>query len=158
MQTAELTIQGKTFQAPTPYVAGHVLTDVEASVLNQTFLENLRNNFGAKMKKAVEEGQPVPGDDEFASYAAAYKFGLRQVGERVERDPIKTEARKLVRDKLSAALKARGHKVKDLDPEKFAAMIEEALAKHPQFLQQAAQIVEARRAATAGLGDLDLSA
>lgn len=158
MQTAELTIQGKTFQAPTPYTAGHVLTDVEASVLNQTFLENLRNNFGAKMKKAFFDGATVPGAAEFAEYAAQYKFGLRQVGERVERDPIKTEARKLIREKLTAALKAKGHKVKDLEEGKLAAMIEEALTKHPQFLQQAAAIVEARKAAATDLSSLDLSA
>jgi len=43
----QLTVQGIRFPLPTQprYAEGHVLTSVEASVLNQTFAENLRNNW-----------------------------------------------------------------------------------------------------------------
>lgn len=157
MNTSELTIQGQTFQAPMPYAAGHVLTEVEASVLNQTFLENLRNNFGAKIKKAKEENLAVPTADDFAKYAAEYKFGVRAVGTPRESDPIKAEASKLARAKITEALKKKGHKVKDLPEGKLDQMVAEALQRFPNFLAEAAKIVEARRSAVTGLGDLDLT-
>ena len=43
--TDEITIAGQVFSVPVRYAAGHVLTEGEASALNQTYHENLRNNF-----------------------------------------------------------------------------------------------------------------
>lgn len=156
MNTAEITIQGKTFSAPMPFAAGHVLTDVEAAVLNQTFHENLRNNFAGKMKKAQEDKQAELTQADFDAYAAQYKFGVRPTGVARETDPVRSEAKKLARDQITIALKARGFKIKELPEGKMDELIEEALVKHPKFLEQAKQIVDARKSAVAGLADLNL--
>lgn len=158
MNTAEITIQGKQFQAPSPFAAGHVLTEVEAAVLNQTFHENLRNNFAGKMKKAQEDNQAELTQTDFDAYAAAYKFGVRQPGVTRETDPVRSEAKKLARDQITIALKAKGFKIKELPEGKMDQLIDEALVKHPKFLEQAKGIIDARKAAISDLAGLDLGA
>lgn len=48
----DIQIAGLVFKAPTPYAEGHPLTANEASALNQTYLENVGNNFRAKVTQA----------------------------------------------------------------------------------------------------------
>lgn len=98
--TKSITIQGIAFNAPSPYVAGHVLTEVESEVLNQTFAENLRNNFAPQVKDAkATNGEKLSStvidalQDEFELYAKSYQFGVRRVG---EIDPVR-----LVRNKAA---------------------------------------------------------
>lgn len=94
-------IQGYNFDAPEPYSAGHVLTEVESGVLNQTFAENLRNNFAGDVKDAIAtHGKTLPAEvveslrDSFESYAKTYQFGVRRAG---EVDPVR-----LIRNKADA--------------------------------------------------------
>lgn len=96
-----IVVQGIEFSAPEPYTAGHVLLDNEASALNQTYAENLRNNFAGNVKEAKEaHGERLPSNiveqlrDEFESYAASYTFGVRRAG---EVDPVR-----LVRNKAAS--------------------------------------------------------
>lgn len=111
-----ITIQGFEFTAPAPYNEGHVLTAVEAGVLNQTFQENLRNNFAGRVKAAKEADALGEGNEgyvalnidelrtEFAEYAAEYKFGVRRAGATVTRDPVMAramvQARKIIKDAI----------------------------------------------------------
>jgi hypothetical protein len=48
----QITISGHSFNVPVRYEEGHELTAGEASALNQTYHENLRNNFAKKVKDA----------------------------------------------------------------------------------------------------------
>lgn len=48
----KIQIGGVVLQAPTPYSAGHVLNDNEAAAINQTYLENVGNNFRSAVTKA----------------------------------------------------------------------------------------------------------
>ena len=82
-----ITIQGINFDAPSPYTSGHVLTANESDVLNQTFAENLRNNFASAVKDAkADHGDKLPANvveellNQFESYASTYQFGVRRVG------------------------------------------------------------------------------
>lgn len=107
--TKTIVIQGVEFQAPVPYAAGHVLTEHEARHLNQTYHENVRNNF-AKTVKAAQNGDgsvdelPAKFDEYISTYtldsARAVGTGTRSL------DPIEREARALakalIRDKLAA--------------------------------------------------------
>jgi outer membrane receptor for Fe3+-dicitrate len=98
--THEITIAGSRFSVPLRYAAGHVLNDGEANALNQTMLENIRNNNAAKAK-AGELTQAMVDD-----YAANYQFGERQGFAAI--NPVEamalTIARKKVKGKgLSAA-------------------------------------------------------
>ncbi len=154
MQTTSITIQGKTFSCPQPFAAGHVLNEAEASTLNQTFAENLRNNFGARMKKAAEDkdNPQVLGQDEFDKYAAEYKFGVRVAGTRAPVDPIEREARVMAAKAVRDALKRKKDQNPDFDPksvadEEFEKLVDGTLEKYPAFREQAKQIVAARQAA-----------
>jgi hypothetical protein len=74
-ETKTKTIEGKNFEISQPYEEGHVISAIEARVLNQTRSENIGNNVRAKLKEAIEAGQP---DDALAALVAevdaAYQF------------------------------------------------------------------------------------
>lgn len=127
--TRERSISDFIVVVPQPYVAGHVVTEGEASALNQTLSENLSNNLRQKLKdgQPIPEGspegtEPVPYTPEAAQalvneYIAQYEMGVRQVGAGSSRvvDPIEREARKLAKEKAKEIIKAKGLKLKDVD-------------------------------------------
>jgi hypothetical protein len=86
----EITIAGAVFQVPIKYREGHVLTAGEASALNQTFRENVRNNLASKEGLTQEQVN---------EYAAKYEFGERQAA---VRDPIEAMALTIARRKVKA--------------------------------------------------------
>ena len=107
-----ITIQGLDFAVHSPYEAGHQLTADEAGVLNQTFHENLRNNFASTVKDyKAEHGDDLPEaaltklQEEFDEYAKDYKFGVRRGGTRAPADPIEAEAFRMAKDSIRAKLK-----------------------------------------------------
>jgi hypothetical protein len=170
----QVTIAGETFEIAAPYEEGHTLNAAEASVLNQTYLENIRNNVAGKIKAAKEAAEkagtafsldtPIGGEGEDAGktlrqvcndYAKTYEFGFRATRNAEPVDPVQREARAIAREALLAKLRANGVKRKDVPEEAF----EEALAKHaqnPAILKEANRRVKAK--ADMGLDELDLSA
>ena len=165
---AELTIEGVKLSAIAPYQAGHPLTEAEASVLNQTFRENLRNNMAGKISSMLEEAEKVGGklnltDAQSAldAYTAGYEFGVRKAGGGAPRvsDPIEREARSIARSKVTEAVKKKGHKVKDIPVEQFNGWIDAVLKKDKdgdQSIWKAAKtIVEAAKEVGAD-AELDL--
>lgn len=164
-QRKNITVQGLSLAAPQPYEEGHALTVNEASVLNQTYLENLRNNYAGKVKKACEDNNVENAVDlhdtvkatiqtDFDTYCEAYEFGVR--GGR-ESDPIRSQALTMATERVKAALKSKGVKLADVGVEKIRAMAETAVDTKPAFMQKAKEIVDARNAAADELAvDLDL--
>lgn len=166
MATKEIMIQGLKFTATTPYEAGHQLTEVEAKVLNQTRLENLRNNFASTVKAANEGGEGAPTADDlprlFAEYDGKYTFAMPSTGGGARKlDPVEREARALaieiIRDNLAAETPPRKYAdVKKANPEKLEAKIDELslndqvikLAK--QRVSQKAKVLETVSAGLAG--------
>ena len=130
-------VEGLIFNAPAPYRAGHMLNENEANTLNQTFAENLRNNFAKKVKSCEggrsEERRGIslptakrPLQDlqqEFSSYANDYEFGTRAAGGGGEgalpRDPVDREAYIMARDMIRQHAKSKGIKV---DAEQVAGL------------------------------------
>lgn len=117
MAKESITIQGLDFAVHSPYTAGHPLTAEEAGVLNQTFHENLRNNFAGEVKSKKEEhGDELPAavikalQDEFEVYADNYKFGVRRVGLRAPADPVEAEAFKMIKDLIRIKVREQGKK------------------------------------------------
>lgn len=120
-----ITIQGYEFSAPSPYSEGHVLNQNEAATLNQTFQENLRNNFAGRVKSAKEADALGEGNEgylpfnidelrtEFAEYASEYKFGVRRAGATTSRDPVMARAMVMARKIIKDAIKAQGLNAKD---------------------------------------------
>jgi hypothetical protein len=152
----ELTIQKLLFKIPAPYVAGVIeLSQGEADALNQTFAENIRNNFAAQMKAAAEETPArAIGQAELDTYVGSYAFGKRSGGVR-SRDPIGAEERRLAKDAITAKIQALGKKVKDYSAEQLADMVTKVVATG-KFRAQAEAVVAARGSAVDPLADIEL--
>ena len=149
--TQTLTIQNITFTIPAPYTAGTIeLTEGESAALNQTYAENIRNNFAQQMKKAAEEGKALTQAD-LDSYVANYAFGKRSGGGSRPRDPVGTEERRLAREALTAKITASGKKVKDYSTEQMNEMIAKVVGTG-KFRAQAEAFVAARKQE----GEIDL--
>lgn len=135
VQTKEITIAGKQYRVPVRYAIGHSLTAGEASALNQTFHENIRNNLSKK------EGLTQEQVDE---YAGEYQFG---VSNRV--DPVEREAFSIALEAVKAKLRKDGKKLADYETEQLNEMAEKVVEANPQITALAQKRVEEQRAAAA---------
>jgi hypothetical protein len=105
----QITIQGQAFRVPIRYAAGHQLNEGEASALNQTFHENLRNNFASKVRDGTEAGVPKETlQQQLDDYANDYQFGVRTGGGGFRGDPVMTAAMNLAREIVRSAVKQKG--------------------------------------------------
>lgn len=173
-------IQGFDFEVPAPYTEGHVLTANEASSLNQTYGENIRNNSASRIKAAQEAAQKTDPPGEFDidaiggikgtaatadnsktlrqvidEYAATYVFGVRSARVSEPVDPVEREAHRIATDTINESLKAKNVKRKDLAEGQFEAAVK-AYAGSAEVVKEAKRRVTAR--AAIGKDTLDLSA
>lgn len=172
-----ITIQGETFEIAAPYAAGHTLNEAESSVLNQTFLENIRNNVAGKIKAAKDAWADAHGGSEegfsldtvmvagegdtqislrqsLTNYAESYEFGIRVARTSEPVDPVEREARVIAREVINEKLRKAGTKRKDVSDEAY----EEALklyAKQPSIVKEATRRVKART--DIGADELDIA-
>lgn len=106
------TIEGRNFMLSQPYEEGHVLTAIEARVLNQTRSENIGNNVRAKLKEAIEQNAS---DEQLAALVAevdaTYAFTAAGTRAAARLDPYEREARKMARELLRAHLAESGRKL-----------------------------------------------
>lgn len=154
------TIAGKTFSIPMPFGAGHVLTDGEASQLNQVFAENVRNNLAAKIKEHTEAGtfdQDVM-QGSVDDYCATYEFGVRTGGGRTG-DPVVAEAMNIAREMVREAIKKQGkYKLSDITAKQISDLAKSTIEKNPKIMETArARVEEVRQIAGIELDSLDLS-
>lgn len=155
-ETRVIRCQGFELSAPQPYSEGHTVTQNEANVLNQTLVENLRNNFASRLRSRQEEaaqnGETYSPDlnelqAEFDEYIAGYEFGVRPAGGGGGRaySPEEREARKLARQTVSAAIQAKGHKIKDIPTDKMRELVEAFYEQNQEaLLEQAASVIAAQ--------------
>jgi len=109
MPNETITIQGKSFAVPVKYEEGHVLKVNEASALNQTYWENLRNNFANKVKEGIEAGlDDATLQQQLDDYAADYEFGERRGGGGFRGDPVMTAAMNIARELIRTQVKVKG--------------------------------------------------
>lgn len=146
----QITIAGSPFNVPVRYEEGHELTAGEASALNQTYHENIRNNLAKKAK----EGTLTQADVD--SYADTYQFGVRAAGTGgVSRDPVMSEAMRIAKKQLSEMLRKAGKKVGDYEVAAINTAAKALLDKTPEIMALAKQRVEEQQAlASADLGDI----
>lgn len=117
METKSKVINGQSFEISQPYVAGHILTELEAKVLNQTRSENVGNNVRAKIKlmQDGDEKTAPSSPEEIAAYVTSFdaEYVFRTVSEGAGRsiDPYEREARKIARDLLKDHLAQTGRKI-----------------------------------------------
>jgi hypothetical protein len=161
--TGTITIQGLEFSVDYPYKSGTIdLTPGEASALNQTRAENLRNNFAAQIKQMLAEHREtnkIPETEEvapsvldkdeldkaFAEYSKNYEFGVRSLGGggRLPTDPVEREAFDIASKKVREALKARNVKLTSVSKEQMQDMVEAVIAKYPDITEEAKRRVNA---------------
>jgi hypothetical protein len=132
MQT--VTISGKPFTVAPRYAAGHVLTENEANALNQTFFENIRNNFAGKAKDGGTQA-------DLDTYVQSYQFGVRTGGGGGSRDPVEVEAMSLARDQVKKMISASGKKVSDYTAAAISAAAAKLLEKNPAIREKARERV-----------------
>ena len=146
-----ITIAGKPYNVEARFAEGHVLTANEASALNQTFFENLRNNFAGKAKEGADQAA-------FDEYAASYQFGVR-TGGGGSRDPIEVEAMSIARDTVKDMIRKAGKKLSDYSAAAISETAGKLLAhevKGPEIRELAKKRVAEMQSAAGQSVDLDL--
>lgn len=106
------TINGLQFEISAPYTEGHVITAIEARVLNQTRSENIGNNARAKIKEMQDANaseQEIT--DYVSSVDAEYQFTAAGVSSSRKLDPVEREAVKLARELIKGKLAETGRKI-----------------------------------------------
>lgn len=140
---ANATIAGKEFSVPQPFTKGYALSDNEASALNQLVIENTRNNFAGRIKRATEDKKPQPTQADLDAYLADYNFGERRA---TTGDPVEREAIALSEGHVRKAIVKAGKKLADYSAKDIRAKALDTLAKNPKLRDQAAAIVKQREA------------
>lgn len=153
----QITIAGHAFNVPVRYEEGHELTAGEASALNQTYHENLRNNFAKKVKDAGETADLAALQTELDAYASEYSFGVRTGGGGAVRDPVMSEAMRMAKKQIGDLIRAKGGKVNDYEPTAITGAAKALLARPEgaQIMEVAkARVEEQKSLASSNLGDL----
>jgi len=161
--TKTITIKGLTFNVPAPFSEGHVLRANEANVLNQTFAENLRNNFASTVAEAIEEAEKLGNEADkeglqasLDAYVLEYDFGIRSSGGgQPKLEPRVRIARDLAKEKIKEKIRAAGHKVSDFDTAKLNELALNLVEKDPFYLTEADRQLAATQ--DAALDSIDLS-
>lgn len=171
MSYQDITVQGIAFSSPNAYSEGSVLKSNEAGALNKTLAENLRNNFASIVtgaKEAAAKANDISVDDvttdhldmedlvtKWNEYVSGYEFGTRRGGTRLPTDPVEREALNIARDKVRAAIKAKGMTLSEVPAAQINSLAEQLIERNPAITEEAKRRVEAQRAI--GLAELDLS-
>ena len=141
----KFTVAGLTLLVPEPYTEGQYLNEAEASILNQTYRENIRNGIAPRVKKSPEYAQAIVDE-----YVATYSFGVRRA--RALLNPVDAEAKKIATAKVKEALQKKG--IKPSDYEQYDEKVASVMAM-PEVQEVAHAIVEARRALMSDILDID---
>lgn len=138
-----VTIQGYQFDIPPAgLVAGEPKTPEEVAVLEQVRVENIRNNFAAKIKKLLNGSETLSDEQlaqarqEVANYATQYKFGHRAASTPRVTDPVEREVIRLAKEDISAAYFAKhGERLK---AEQLSQVVERLLeARRDDYVKRA---------------------
>lgn len=147
-------IGGVELELEMPYAEGHVLTAGEAAQFNQTFRENVGNNFRKTIEKMIEEGKEASEiQTAFDEYVNSYEMGARKAGGGPRLDPVDREMRALAKKALQEAFAKKGYSWKDTSEEEKEAKIAAYLAKYGEpgphgagVRAAATSIIETRKA------------
>lgn len=165
-ETKPKVINGLSFDILQPYAAGHILTEIEAKVLNQTRAENVGNNVRQRIKDMQEggtEAYPNPvSEDEIRAYVssfdAEYEFRTPSEGAGKSRDPYEVEARKIARELLKEHLASTGRKItvapEGLTEDEWKEKVDteiDRIASTPNVLAAAKKNVDAKKKQSASL-------
>ena len=148
----ERAISGVPLSVIQPFAAGHVLTDLEAASLNQTFAENIGNNFRSFVDKA-EVKTPDALQPALDQLMSSYEFYKRGGGGGRAVDPVEREARQIGLEAIKQKLAEKGQKVKAED---LKALLDKHWDKFSDRWLAAAEKAIAQRKKNAANADLEL--
>ncbi len=140
LNTVQFTVAGQTLNVPEPYTEGHVLNAAEASVLNQTYRENVRNGIAPKVKEHPADAQAILNE-----FVENYSFGERRA--RVQLNPVDSEAKKIAVKLVAQALSEKG--IKKADYEKYDEVVAKTMIR-PDVQESARNIVDQQNQVTGG--------
>jgi hypothetical protein len=153
----DFVVQKLLLKVPEPFKKGDVLeTEGEASSINQTYRENVRNNLAkeiAEMQTKIkdEAGQIAAAQKLVDDYCKTYQFGIRTGGGR-SADPVMTVAKALARDIVKEAWKKKGKKSSDYTTAELNDAAMKLIAANKQIRAYAEAEVAAKAKAKASLG------
>lgn len=153
MEYKTKTIDGDAYEISQPYVEGHVLTAIEARVLNQTRSENVGNNVRTKLKELKEGGADLAAlTAHVQEIDAGYEFTAAGARAAARLDPYEREARKQARELLKNHLAETGRKLtvapEGVSQEDWDEKIEaetDRIAAMPEIVKAAKQEVDAKQ-------------
>ena len=160
----EISIYDQVFPVRAPYQEGHVITAIEAKVLNQTRAENISNNFRKRVKAAqdgtpLKEGEAAPTMEQVAAdlakYDAEYTFAMPSVG-REPIDPLERECYRIAKQVVKDAIAAQGKKLKDYTDEQLEAAYDKAAQKEDIVKEAKRRLNAQKKNAESALADLGL--
>lgn len=142
--TTSMTIQGEIFTVAQPFTEGHPCAKNEAAALNQSLVENIRNNCAKAVKAAKTDGtfDQTKMQAFIDSYVEEYEFGVR--GGRAPTDPVERAALDIAKAIVKNALREHSIKVADIDASEITRLAEEVVADNPDIRKTAAKQVADR--------------
>lgn len=153
----KISIHGKTFEMPDRYAAGHTVNENEAAVLNQTFMENIGNNFRSTVKEWTGSDEELQA--RFAEYGNAYAFGTRVArGPAAPTDPIGAEAHRLALVYIKKLISDGGQKVGDFKAADLNEAARQLVESDDSYRTQAEANINAMAQRTANGPGIDLTA
>lgn len=155
--TKTISISGEKFEVSEPYAEGHLISAIEAKVLNQTRAENIGNNFRSEVKEALTNGHDLTEvRGKLAEYDGQYTFSMGG-STRQPVDPVEREARKIARDAIKAQLASEGRKISEIDKERLEAAIDQVAVQDDVLKLAKKRVADLKRnVAAVALGDLGL--
>ena len=142
--TTNMTVQGEIFKIAQPFSEGHACLKNEAASLNQSLVENARNNFAKLVKQAKEDDtfDQAKMQAELDAYMETYEFGAR--GGRSALDPITKAAMEIAKNIVKNALREQNFKIADVDPADITRLAEDVIVENPDIRKAAKKQVDER--------------
>ena len=146
-----ISVHGITVPVSRPYAEGHACTSAEAIALNQMRTENLRNNFAARVRKALPDSAALSIElvetlrSEFTAYEASYSFAAKRAA-KPKVDAVTRESHKIAKGVILEALRKANTDPKTLTAERMEQLVLALLAKRPDLAEEAERRIAATRA------------
>lgn len=158
MPTRTTGIAGHDFEVNQPYAAGHVISEIEAKVLNQTRAENVGNNMRATVKEMLEKNESLDAiRAKIAEYDAQYNFSMGGGGGRAPIDPLEKEIRRLAKAMVHDSIRANGKKLKDYTDEQLEGAYDRAAQRDDVRAEAQKNLKAAQKRAKASAEELGLA-
>lgn len=134
--------KGATITIEPRYRPGHVLTELDAALINRAWLTNARAAF-AETANVLAEANTSPEEvaREFINFLRKWKYEPQRAS--VPRDPVVVKAKEIAREEVRTALHEAGGTIKANGQERFdAACLKHFENNRERLIAQAQELLE----------------